>query len=255
MKNIFDCRFSIDDFKNPKLKIQNGFTLIELLVVIAIIAILAALLLPALKNAKEQAKCISCKSNMRQVGLNLISFTNDYEGYLPCWTGDKKNAGHEGELFPEDANMTNVVGYRWFTSESYNCFWDYYQPTSLLVCPSNPRYDAIYLSAKTGGWDGNSYVASERISRWQVTNGKWRTLITKLDPGKFMLLERTGNSTGSTYFFRATNVGSAGNTLTDQIGIHHRGINSVSYDGHVDFWSFNHVPIGWNDSPFTQSLF
>ncbi|HBC88899.1 MAG TPA: hypothetical protein DCZ94_18305 [Lentisphaeria bacterium] len=236
-------------------QVRTMFTLIELLVVIAIIAILAALLLPALQNAKDQAKCISCKSNIRQVGLNLLSFTNDYDGFLPPWTGDKKNAGHEGELFPDNANMTAVVAYRWFTDESYNCFWDYYQPVSLLICPSNPRYDAIYANAKAGGWDGNSYVASERLSRWQVTNGKWKTLITKMDPAKFMLLERTGNSTGSTYFFRATNVGSAGNTLTDQIGIHHRGINSVSYDGHVDFYSFRHVPLGWNDPPFTTNLF
>ncbi|HCE45785.1 MAG TPA: hypothetical protein DET40_19755 [Lentisphaeria bacterium] len=242
-------------FGDPKNK-KNGpaFTLIELLVVIAIIAILAALLLPALKNAKEQAQSISCKSNMRQVGLNLISFTNDYEGYLPPWTGDKKNAGHEDELFPSSENMTAVVAYRWFTDESYNCFWDYYQPVSLLVCPSNPRYDAIYASAKTGGWDGASYVASERLSRWQVLNGQWRTLITKMNPAKFMLLEKSGIN-ASVYFFRATNLGSAGNTLTDQIGVHHRGINAVSFDGHVEFYSFNHVPIGWNDTPFSTSLF
>jgi prepilin-type N-terminal cleavage/methylation domain-containing protein/prepilin-type processing-associated H-X9-DG protein len=60
---------------------QKGFTLIELLVVLAIIAILASLLLPALSRAKAQAYSIKCRSNLRQLSLQLALYVIEYNAY------------------------------------------------------------------------------------------------------------------------------------------------------------------------------
>ena len=66
-----------------KVKAKAGFTLIELLVVIAIISILAALLMPALSNARERARRIDCISNLKQIGVALHMYADDFKGSIP----------------------------------------------------------------------------------------------------------------------------------------------------------------------------
>jgi len=68
---------------NGKLRTKSGFTLIELLVVISIIAILMAILMPALRKARQQGKDVLCRSNLRQIGLATNLYAEEWDLRIP----------------------------------------------------------------------------------------------------------------------------------------------------------------------------
>lgn len=75
-----------NQWRRPVTK-RSGFTLIELLVVIAIIALLAAILFPVFARARENARRASCLSNLKQIGLGVIQYGQDYDERLPLQNG------------------------------------------------------------------------------------------------------------------------------------------------------------------------
>ena len=139
---------------------RHGFTLVELLVVIAIIAVLAAILFPVFARAREKARQASCLSNLKQMGLAMAMYCQDYDGKFP-WAVD-----------PAD----------WFCPEIWGGFpqWQALIPTmyylhvvvnpyvknaNIWQCPSDDGYteleDAgIPLNAMPTSYDafGTSYV-------------------------------------------------------------------------------------------------
>ena len=79
----------------------HGFTLIELLVVIAIIAILAAILFPVFATAREKARKTACLSNLKQIGLAVVQYEQDFDESPPCGISQtNKLMGWGGNLYP-----------------------------------------------------------------------------------------------------------------------------------------------------------
>ena len=89
----------------------GGFTLIELLVVIAIIAVLIGLLLPALGSARASSRALVCSSNMRQMGVAAMMYTDDGRGVLPAlsWKGGVEQKTPYSQLRFADSDKLAVV--------------------------------------------------------------------------------------------------------------------------------------------------
>jgi prepilin-type N-terminal cleavage/methylation domain-containing protein/prepilin-type processing-associated H-X9-DG protein len=139
---------------------RNGFTLIELLVVIAIIAILAAILFPVFARARENARRASCQSNLKQVALGIVQYTQDYDEKFPMryWTTSPVNNGY----------LTNG----WAAA-----IQPYVKSAQLLQCPSesNPPHPS-YLTTdyayneSLGQPDSSISVAAVNFSANTVLN-------------------------------------------------------------------------------------
>ena len=112
-------------------KTRSAFTLIELLVVIAIIAILAAILFPVFARARENARRASCSSNLRQIGLGIMQYTQDYD-----------------ERFPQTVQTVDM-GLGWV--QLINPYIKSYQ---LFQCPSEPTTGTTWTDSSQAYYAG-----------------------------------------------------------------------------------------------------
>lgn len=122
------------------LTLTRGFTLIELLVVIAIISILAAILFPVFARARENARRVSCMSNLKQMGLATMMYVQDYDETYP--NGDLSNSG-------------SVVNTNWM-----ELLQPYTKSKQMYRCPS-------FVKARTDQLHRNGYGANALIFRIQ----------------------------------------------------------------------------------------
>lgn len=133
---------------------RKGFTLIELLVVVAIIGILAAILFPVFARARENARRASCMSNLRQLGLAMIQYSQDFDEKLT----PESNAG---------ANITLPTGNTAWTALWFHMLYPYMKNIQIMNCPSeskpvwtdgtytgNVPYGYNYLGASNANWCG-----------------------------------------------------------------------------------------------------
>ena len=129
----------------------TGFTLVELLVVIAVLAILAALLLPGLQRAKEQGYTTRCKSNLRQWGVAMRLYLNDFQAFSPYEMKDNPSAvalyWHQ-RLQPYTATIAPDWGGN-FSSVATKV-WD-----SIYICPSYIRLGGLISGPGTWSYGYN----------------------------------------------------------------------------------------------------
>ena len=109
---------------------RDGFTLIELLIVIAIIAILAAILLPTIERVRARARRAQCASQLRQIGIALVSFSHDNGGQFPI----NVPVGSGGSL--EFRSSADHVGAGFYlSSRHFEPLSNYLSNARVLVCP------------------------------------------------------------------------------------------------------------------------
>jgi len=158
---------------------KRAFTLIELLVVIAIIALLLSIILPALRKAKDMAKAVICKSNIKQWGLGFGAYLNENNDRFFLDYYD-----NPGGLLTEQQRAPR----RW-----HNALWPYVQTTDIFLCPTNkigltgpdktfqvwPLSDSWVIGATEdlyGGYGFNVWANDRVYSSGHTDYGKnWRT--------------------------------------------------------------------------------
>jgi prepilin-type N-terminal cleavage/methylation domain-containing protein len=202
---------------------RRGFTLIELLVVIAIIAILAAILFPVFAKAREKARQTSCLSNMKQLGLGMLMYAQDYDETFPGLNGPVLPHGANGSSFMDHPDYGTWGG--WATR-----ILPYTKNTQMFICQSNAYRNCGCNYAVPGRYMN---TAGAPVEFFGATGPALGTLKR---PAETLIIGEEGGGGGNPYIYCGAWLCVA--------APHNDGANLTCADGHSKWARVTNAPMG-----------
>ena len=224
--------------KQPR---RAGFTLIELLVVIAIIAILAAILFPVFQRVRENARRTACLSNMKQLGLGVVQYTQDYDERMPSATdGNSGNSALGGWMYYSGFNTPSVK-----FDPTQGSIYSFTKSMGIYVCPDDSAAQSSH----------DSYAISSCTAAFYKPAPGDPNYAGYVRPGRG--LSSFDNSAGTLLFCEEAS-GSANqgtndaylNYTLDHISLRHSGGSNMAFvDGHAKYYLLDTASNGETQSP------
>ena len=230
---------------------RKGFTLIELLVVIAIIAILAAILFPVFISAKQSANQTKCASNLKQLWLALMAYTEDYDnttcivsdayGYYGRRGGEVDSYGYAMDWRKYIYPYTGRKGDRnKFTRDWFAGYYSGQLKRWLFTCPN---YGVPVSSYAMNGIDRDhpdgsftAGISCVRLSRIARSSRTWALVCG----GGYAYVRPNGEFTFDFPMERSPDFPTLWPSLAER---HNGGVNWIYVDGHAEWMPWGAVPV------------
>ena len=182
----------------------KGFTMVELLIVIAIISMLAAILFPVFSRVRENARRTSCQSNLKQIGLGILQYAQDYDERFP---GRVTGNGYEGrswrrviQPYVKSSQLFSCPSNKFNTKQP----WDSMDSVMITagVPLTEPRFGESYVcNGSPTNIAGNPAMAFNGVAMAAVADSARTILVTESGDAPFSEAPTSfGTSFGSVMF-------------------------------------------------------